>query len=115
MTDTLLKTLESIAHRVAPREAVGLLVGDPLTKVIELPNRSLSPSDSFMVTGGDIKIALENGGFDIHSLDWSIVTLWHTHPSGGVGPSRVDLRNKLPELNHLVVSITDDGIIPTWY
>lgn len=43
------------------------------------------------------------------------VTLWHTHPGGGVGPSREDMRNKTPLKYHLVLALVEGDIVPTWY
>jgi proteasome lid subunit RPN8/RPN11 len=34
--------------------------------------------------------------------------IWHTHPSGNVGPSRGDLLHKLGDLSYLVVSINPE-------
>jgi proteasome lid subunit RPN8/RPN11 len=33
------------------------------------------------------------------------MVIWHTHPSGNVGPSRGDLDHKLAGLSYLVISI----------
>lgn len=33
------------------------------------------------------------------------VVVWHTHPSGHVGPSAGDLRHKEPDLEYLVVAL----------
>jgi len=43
------------------------------------------------------------------------VTLWHSHPSGGVGPSRIDMQQKIPMANHLVLALVEGEVIPTWY
>jgi proteasome lid subunit RPN8/RPN11 len=115
LTTTLVDILGKAARTAAPREAVGLLVGDIAPRLIGLPNRSLSPTTGFIISGGDIKLALENARIDIRTLDWSTVTLWHSHPSGGVGPSRIDMQNKLPDINHLVVTLDGDNTIPGWY
>jgi proteasome lid subunit RPN8/RPN11 len=36
------------------------------------------------------------------------LVIWHTHPSGNVGPSRGDLLHKLGDLSYLVVSINPE-------
>lgn len=100
--------LELVLKR-APEEAVGLLLHDD--RIIELPNRSEHAEDSFMASRNDIIEAIR----DIDGLDLENVVLWHSHPNGGVGPSRVDMRNKTPFRYHLVVSLIDDDIVPTWY
>ncbi|MEG2887203.1 MAG: Mov34/MPN/PAD-1 family protein [Aurantimicrobium sp.] len=43
------------------------------------------------------------------------VVLWHSHPSGTVGPSREDMRNKTPLKYHLVIAFVDGNLVPTWY
>lgn len=99
--------LKSIIMRNSPNEAVGLILPDD--RVVELPNYAKSPTDQFEIHKNDILEALK-GLYDIESL-----TLWHSHPSGGVGPSRTDLQNKVEVFDHLVLSIVDGEIVPTWY
>lgn len=38
---------------------------------------------------------------------WEDVIVWHTHPSGFVGPSRGDMQNRVEGLKYLVVSLPD--------
>lgn len=106
-----LKTeLLKIAIERSPHEAVGLILEDG--RVLELPNHSGSPEDSFTVHKEDIVMLL----FELmEHIDLNKVTLWHSHPSGGVGPSRIDIRNKTLFTSHLVVSIIDGDLVPTWY
>jgi len=93
---------------------VGLILWDD--RVIELPNRSMDARKGFVLFPADVKLALEGLKIDWGQVDWATITLWHSHPSGGVGPSRIDMKNKLPQLNHLVVTLTEDRqVIPTWY
>jgi proteasome lid subunit RPN8/RPN11 len=113
LTDRLMDVLATLAKRTAPRENVGLILPD--NKVIELPNRSLNPTAGFVVSGGDIRLALEANGIVTSFINWTATTLWHTHPGGGVGPSRIDMQNRLPEMNHLVITLADGEVIPTWY
>jgi proteasome lid subunit RPN8/RPN11 len=112
--------LERIVHRIMaiaelrhPAEAVGMMIDD---QVLELPNRSLKPLSSFLFTPADIALTLQNNNIDpnIWQRPGDII-LWHTHPSGGVGPSRLDVQNKLQYVRHLVVTVTPEGPIPTWY
>jgi proteasome lid subunit RPN8/RPN11 len=98
----------------APNEACGVLLPEPGdtsrrvgigARVIELPNRSMSPGDSYELQGSDIVIELEEwlqtaGRPAVNSL-----AIWHTHPGGGIGPSLGDLAHKLDDLSYLVVSI----------
>lgn len=101
--------LKRIALLRAPLEAVGLIY--PWGEVVELPNGSDSPENSFRLTKQEMVDAL--GWVDEEDMQYC--ALWHSHPSGGVGPSRIDLQNKTPFTYHLVVSIVDGDIVPTWY
>jgi proteasome lid subunit RPN8/RPN11 len=96
------------AFEATPYEAVGLILPD--RRVVSLPN--LAEGDStFRVSKADIIAALE--GVERQYLDE--VVLWHSHPSGGIGPSTTDLQQKTQFTYHLVVSIVDGDIVPTWY
>lgn len=95
-----------IVKQRAPHEAVGLIIG---TQVVELPNRSGTPEHSFELHKVDLLDALNE------VVDTSAVILWHSHPSGGIGPSRIDLAQKTPFAYHLVVSLVDDALVATWY
>jgi len=50
-------------------------------------------------------------------VDWELLTIWHTHPSGGVGPSRKDMQKRIPQMGNLVIALklNDRTGIPTWY
>lgn len=105
----------------APNEACGLLFPAPIKGrwVWELPNRSLTPHDSFEMHGEDMMILLETALDGDHELIRKMVpglTAWHTHPGGNVGPSLFDLRNKPANLKSLVVSLSPSGQgLATWY
>ena len=52
-------------------------------------------------TGRDIVEAITTHGYTL--------TLWHSHPSGLVGPSRGDMREKVSEgLTYMVVAVGED-------
>lgn len=114
------KALDEIFHVGVdrkPAEAVGILLPEPYrgTWIKELPNRSSRPHDGFMFTRDDLALALEDWFEEASAENVARLTLWHTHPSGGIGPSRIDMRNRLQHMRHLVVTITDEGPVPTWY
>jgi len=94
-----------LAVRAAPNEAVGLILND--RSVVELTN--LRTEGNFEVSRDEVRLALEGEA----NIDQ--VTLWHSHPNGGVGPSRADVQNKSPIPYHLVISLVNGEIIPTWY
>lgn len=108
-----METLTNLAKTASPNEAVGLILPDE--SVIPLPNRSPTPRNSFQFGVDDIRLSLENAGVTLTEADWWMVVLWHTHPSGGVGPSRLDMKHKVPRLTHLVLTLDGDDVIPSWY
>jgi proteasome lid subunit RPN8/RPN11 len=105
----LAEALEAQARHAAPYEAVGLLTADD--RIIELPNRSSDPLSNFEIYKVDILSAITRE--EIEGSEG--LTLWHSHPSGGVGPSGVDMRQKIPYFDHLVVTLTDTDAVFTWY
>lgn len=114
--------IDEIAHigeLRRPNEACGLLLPEPHRgrQVWELPNRSLTPHDSFVMKGEDMALALE--GYFPEELEPEFVqriTAWHTHPKGNLGPSGEDLRVKPPHMKSLVVTIYEDAPAKaTWF
>ena len=103
------EALKAAALGNTPNEAVGLI--DAEGNIWELNNTHHDPTSAFQVNRDDIRFIVEDSGF----TGLSEATLWHTHPSGGVGPSRIDLQNKTPFKYHLVVSVVDGDIVLTWY
>jgi len=99
--------LRQYALAAAPREAVGLILSD-LT-VIRLPNYASAPEHQFKVSKKDIVTALA----DEETL--SEVVFWHSHPLGGLGPSRIDMKQRTLFNHHLVLSVVENDIVPSWY
>lgn len=91
----------------APQEAVGLIRSNG--KVVELVNYAPTPESHFEVKRSDVIEALDG------EMDTLSVTFWHSHPAGGVGPSRTDMRQKTPFASHLVVSLVDGEATHSWY
>lgn len=89
------------------QEVVGIITADG--RVVELPNLSPHPSANFQVSKADLLKALAG------ESDLSNLVFWHSHPGGGIGPSRTDMQQKIPYLQHLVVSIVNDDIVYTFY
>lgn len=94
----------------APGEACGVISSDGL-QVIEVPNRSAGVEGLFTAEKGDLLSALKN----LDNEDMSDVTFFHTHPGGGIGPSRYDLQNRTGFPNHLVVTLIEGDVVHTWY
>lgn len=58
--------------------------------------------------GSDIVLELEQWFAKVDQATRDSIVLWHTHPSGSVGPSRGDLDHKLGDLTYLVVSLNPE-------
>lgn len=65
--------------------------------------------------GTDMRFALSGWFEEADTALWPEVIFWHTHPGGGIGPSRVDMQNKPPSGYNLVIALTEDGPVPTFY
>lgn len=109
----LVQRIGDIGMLRKPGEAAGFIFPD--NHIIELANRSLEPTSRFMFDPEDVRIALEINHIQVTDEDWEDVIFWHTHPGGYIGPSAIDLNNKLGDITHLVVALTATGYIPTLY
>lgn len=112
-----LPEIEKLGKLRAPGEACGLLLDIPRKKadgtvsaIVELPNRSMGGDGSYRIDPGDIRLALEN----LEEVE--DVAIWHTHPSGFIGPSKGDMENRPDrDIYMVVVALTDDGPVATWF
>jgi proteasome lid subunit RPN8/RPN11 len=101
--DVILPKIIEIGMARLPNEACGLVVPDldePAAQwVHELQNRSKDPLNSYAIDPMTI--------YDLRSdrETWSSVLVWHTHPSGHVGPSQQDWDDRLPDVKYLVVAL----------
>lgn len=95
-----------------PQEAVGWIWRAPGRAEAYglLTNLSDDPGSSYAVSLAELmeKFTASTGS-DIVDADEGDIVLWHSHPSGLVGPSRGDMRAKLEGLRYMVVTLTDDG------
>lgn len=97
VTEAHIEKIMELGLDRAPNEACGVIAG---RAVLEIENLSESPHDSYMVEGRQIVESLRIGGFENDEI-----IIWHTHPSGFVGPSEGDLRTRIEGLHYLVVSL----------
>lgn len=103
--DVVVPKIVEVGLLRAPNEACGLIIPNldqPIDFwVHELTNRSPDPTNSFVFDTAATKSLLSDPSV------WEDVLIWHTHPSGGVGPSKGDLDNRHPQLHgrYLVVSL----------
>jgi proteasome lid subunit RPN8/RPN11 len=93
------------ARQSYPMEVCGFIMNsaDPDTDqfVFDVPNVSKSPRDSWLMDPNYQTIAF--------SQEESIFGIWHTHPSGLLGPSETDMRYIIP--NHRFFVVTRDGVV----
>lgn len=91
-----------------PNEACGLLLRG---RVVELRNASeLDKTWNYSLGGGQAIVqqlrALE---IDLTELIAGEYLIWHTHPSGLIGPSAGDMETRIDGLEYLVVALTENG------
>lgn len=108
--DTLADCLSMIVEQGMtdhPREAVGLICPDGT--VFFLTNEA-DKLQEYLVSSDQLAAAFyaEDGVEDL-GFDLEDVIVWHTHPSGFIGPSRGDLESRrqpvLEQIKHLVISL----------
>lgn len=93
LSPEMVDKLHSVGVKEAPKEACGLLFADGT--LVELPNRSDSPTCSFKIEWADARDALESlGRSELMQSGVTDVLVWHTHPSGLIGPSTLDVHQK---------------------
>jgi proteasome lid subunit RPN8/RPN11 len=92
----------------APYEAVGLLLPDG--GVWHLANESPN-TGQYMVTGAQLEIVVNQITRETPSFSFWDFIVWHTHPSGFIGPSQGDLKARrqgpLTHLAHLVIALPE--------
>jgi proteasome lid subunit RPN8/RPN11 len=117
LTEELIDQLRLLGEKAKPNEACGVLLPEPFhgRQVIELPNRSQEPTTSFECTSVDLYEAIEDWVHWVGRESWNDITIWHTHPGGNIGPSGMDMRARVMDLSYLVIALTPDGPVPTWF
>lgn len=92
-----------------PCEAVGFIWRPPgqAEAVIPLLNTSEAPENSYAIeVEAAARAFTDFTGSDIVDVAEGDLLLWHSHPSGYVGPSQGDLQAKLPGLRYMVVVLS---------
>jgi proteasome lid subunit RPN8/RPN11 len=79
-------------------EVCGLVTLDDL--VVSLPNRSLDPTNSFVMSSEDILAYGDN-----------IKALWHTHPSNDPNLSIADYKSFIQYPNYLHIVVVQNGYV----
>jgi proteasome lid subunit RPN8/RPN11 len=111
-----LPEIEKLGRLREPNEACGILLDIPWRKsdgtmsfIKELPNRSMQ-AGKYKINPVDLRLVLE-GLEDVED-----VAIWHTHPSGFLGPSEGDLLYRPdPQIWMVVVALTEQGPVATWF
>jgi len=117
LTDELVAQIGRIGKLRLPTEACGVILPELFhgRQVIELPNRSALPHDNYTFTVEDLSLELKPWFQSVDRERWNDPVIWHTHPKGNIGPSKADMQFKIPELSYLVVALTPEGPVPTWF
>jgi proteasome lid subunit RPN8/RPN11 len=106
---SLADELDVMIHDALPRETGGLIIDG--REAVELTNYAdLDSAFAFHLV--ELRQAVR--GIPVEEVSERVV-LWHSHPGGGVGPSREDMQNKTPLKYHLVLALVDGNLVPTWY
>lgn len=94
--------MQSHVESQTPQEACGLLAGVgghvfkvyPVSNILHSPTRyTLSPTDQLQAF------------LDIQERNWSLIGIYHSHPSGPSKPSKTDIKEAYyPEAVHLIWS-----------
>lgn len=88
-------------------EACGILTPDQ--EITVLPNRSTDPGSSYVIGNEDLIEAIadyiERSGVDPEEVTREHVLIWHTHPSGNIGPSRGDMQSRVDGFMYGVVTL----------
>ena len=104
----VLDQILALGRDAAPDEACGIITPD--LRVVSLPNVTPTDSESsYAISGEDLVESIEayvdRSGVEPQSLTRAQFIIWHTHPSGLVGPSRKDMETRLPDFQYVVVAL----------
>lgn len=108
LSPEVLDQILALGQAAAPDEACGIITPD--LRVVSLPNATPTDSESsYAIVGEDLVEAIDDyvdrSGVEPQSLTRAQFIIWHTHPSGQIGPSRGDLDNRLPDFQYVVVAL----------
>jgi proteasome lid subunit RPN8/RPN11 len=105
--EVIVPHLLAVGLEERPHEACGLIIPEvdqaPINWVKKMINRAENPFNSYRLDPATIQQLTEDLGRD--NPAWDNVIVWHTHPSGHVGPSDLDIKERIDGLKYLVVAI----------
>lgn len=105
--EVVIPKIMELGMQSRPKEACGVIVPELATPpdqwVVQMINRADTPETEYKISSATVKQLLD----DMTSAQrvWDNVIIWHTHPSGMVGPSRGDMHSRIEGLTYLVVSL----------
>lgn len=113
----IIQEIYELGLKAKPAEACGVILPTPFngSQVVEVENWALDTESHFYTTGKAIAEAIHEWLLTATHQETMDIIFWHTHPKGGIGPSRIDLRERVFGGHHLVVSLTEDGPCPVIY
>lgn len=93
MTQDLIQEIVLRGLANLPNEACGVAIEFPSDYLVfELENESLEPENSTVLATTQIIATVPDD--ILTSISPEQMIIWHTHPSGGVGPSKLDMLNR---------------------
>lgn len=113
----LILEIYELGLKAQPAETCGVILPTPFkgSQVVEVKNEAQDAENHFYTTGKAIAKVIYEWFLTATHQETLDIIFWHTHPNGGIGPSRVDLRERIFGGHHLVVSLTEDGPCPVIY
>lgn len=96
-----------VAEGQGSLETCGVVTPD--SQVVQLPNISPSPTRAFEISSEDLVNSIseyvDRAGVDPTELTRGHFIIWHTHPSGLIGPSKGDIKNKVEGFQYVVITL----------
>jgi proteasome lid subunit RPN8/RPN11 len=96
-----------LGQAAEPLEACGIITPDGA--VVRVPNVSPEPHRHYQLEAAGLVNAMreytERANVELSELERGHFIIWHTHPNGEVGPSKVDMRQKVAGFRYLVVAM----------
>jgi proteasome lid subunit RPN8/RPN11 len=104
----VLDQILELGRDAAPDEACGIITPD--LRVVSLPNATPNDSESsYAINNEDLVEAIseyiERSGVEPQSITRAHFIIWHTHPSGLIGPSHGDMVNRVEGFQYVVVAL----------
>lgn len=107
VTPEIVDQVCQLGQAAEPLEACGIITPDG--RVVQVPNVSPEPHRHYQLESAGLVNAMreytERSNTPLSELQRDHLIIWHTHPGDQVGPSKVDMRQKVAGFRYLVVAI----------